>query len=148
MSSGGCSRMANMRGPPCNVEVAMRARDGGHLDVLLSAETITLGGETIAMRRRTSPSAIGPQRRFWPRNSAIGGFLSGADILILDAETGDIVDVNPFLIKLLGLSRAFLGKKLWEIGTFKDVLPARKNSRNFRMRAVRYDNLPLQTVGS
>ncbi len=35
-------------------------------------------------------------------------------ILILDAETGMIVDVNPFLIELLGISRkAFLDKKVW-----------------------------------
>src|SRR5512143_3228010 len=43
-------------------------------------------------------------------------------ILILDAETGSITDVNPFLINLLGYSREeFVEKKLWEVGAFKDV---------------------------
>jgi two-component system CheB/CheR fusion protein len=43
-------------------------------------------------------------------------------ILILDAETGMIVDVNPFLIELLGISRkAFLDKKVWELGFLKDI---------------------------
>ena len=43
-------------------------------------------------------------------------------ILILDAETGSITDVNPFRIKLLGYSREeFIQKKLWEVGAFKDV---------------------------
>ena len=43
-------------------------------------------------------------------------------ILILDAETGQIPDVNPFLIEMLGYSHEeFLGKKLWEIGAFKDI---------------------------
>jgi PAS domain S-box-containing protein len=43
-------------------------------------------------------------------------------ILILDAETGSITDVNPFLIKMLGYSRAeFVEKKLWEVGAFRDV---------------------------
>ncbi|MEI7727719.1 MAG: PAS domain-containing protein, partial [Bacteroidota bacterium] len=42
-------------------------------------------------------------------------------ILILDAETGMIVDVNPFLIELLGYSKEqFLEKAIWEIGFFKD----------------------------
>ena len=43
-------------------------------------------------------------------------------ILILDAGTGMIRDVNPFLIEMLGYSHEqFLGKKLWEIGSFKDT---------------------------
>ena len=43
-------------------------------------------------------------------------------ILILDADTGQIVDVNPFLIELTGYSHEdFLGKHLWEIGPFKDI---------------------------
>jgi PAS domain S-box-containing protein len=42
-------------------------------------------------------------------------------ILLLNATTGQIEDVNPFLIRLLGYSYdEFLGKKLWEIGSFKD----------------------------
>ncbi len=44
-------------------------------------------------------------------------------ILILDAETGMVVDVNPFLIQLLGFSReVFLGKEIWELGFFKDMV--------------------------
>lgn len=40
-------------------------------------------------------------------------------ILILDAGTGKIVEVNKFLIDMLGYSRKeFLDKKLWEIGAF------------------------------
>ena len=43
-------------------------------------------------------------------------------ILLLDAETGQIIDVNPFLIKLLDYSHdEFLGKKLWDIGLLRDV---------------------------
>ena len=44
-------------------------------------------------------------------------------ILILDAETGMVVDVNPFLIQLLGLSReAFLGKAIWLVYLSTTVL--------------------------
>ncbi len=42
-------------------------------------------------------------------------------ILILDGDTGEINDVNPFLIHMLGYTRdELLGKKLWELGVFKD----------------------------
>ena len=42
-------------------------------------------------------------------------------ILILDAGTGQIEDVNPFLIEMLGYSKEdIFGKKLWEIGAFRD----------------------------
>ena len=48
-------------------------------------------------------------------------------ILILDAETGVISDVNPYLIDMLGYSREeFVEKKLWEVGAFKDVEASRK----------------------
>ena len=41
-------------------------------------------------------------------------------ILIIDAQTGMVVDVNPFLAGLLGFSReAFLGKEIWELGFFR-----------------------------
>ena len=40
-------------------------------------------------------------------------------ILILDSDTGQVVDANPFMKDLLGYSQEeFLGRKLWEIGTF------------------------------
>ena len=43
-------------------------------------------------------------------------------ILLLDAETGMIVDVNPFLVEMLGFSHEqFVGKAIWEIGLFKDI---------------------------
>ena len=47
-------------------------------------------------------------------------------ILILDAKTGMITDVNPFLINILGYSREeFIKKKLWEVGALKILMPAR-----------------------
>ena len=42
-------------------------------------------------------------------------------ILILDAASLKITDVNPFMMELLGYSRdEFVGKELWEIGLFSD----------------------------
>jgi PAS domain S-box-containing protein len=43
-------------------------------------------------------------------------------ILILNAKTGQIDDVNPYMMDMLHYSREeFLGMKLWEIGAFKDI---------------------------
>jgi len=68
-------------------------------------------------------------------------------ILILDAETGQIVDVNPFLLEILGCSQEeLLGKKLWEIGTFRDIEESKATSAELKSKGyVRYDDLPLVT---
>jgi len=68
-------------------------------------------------------------------------------ILLLDAATGQITDVNPFLIELLGYTfEELLGKQLWEIGPFKDVVASQAAFRELqRKKYIRYDELPLQT---
>ncbi len=67
-------------------------------------------------------------------------------ILILDADTGEIVDVNPFLVDLLGYTHAeFVGKRLWEIGLFKDVAASRESFLELQAKGyVRYEDLPLE----
>ncbi len=43
-------------------------------------------------------------------------------ILILNYSNGEVVDVNPFLLEMLGFSHGkLIGKELWEIGFFKDI---------------------------
>src|SRR5665648_294217 len=75
-------------------------------------------------------------------------FASAKDgILILDAETGKITDVNPFLIDLLGFSyEQFIEKAIWEIGSFKDKI---SNYDKFlelqNSEYVRYHDLPIVT---
>jgi two-component system, cell cycle sensor histidine kinase and response regulator CckA len=69
-------------------------------------------------------------------------------ILILDGETGMIVDVNPFLVELLGFSRAaFLDKKVWELGFFKDLIANQTNFEELRQKEyIRYEDMPLETA--
>ncbi len=69
-------------------------------------------------------------------------------ILILDAVTGMIMDVNPFLIELLGFSRdLFLGKKIWELGFFKDIAANEAKFAELQEKEyVRYEDLPLETA--
>ncbi len=67
-------------------------------------------------------------------------------ILILDAETGQIADVNPFLVEMLGYSYAdFLGKRLWEIGPFKNINASKASFLELQDKGyVRYEDLPLE----
>jgi PAS domain S-box-containing protein len=69
-------------------------------------------------------------------------------ILILDAETGIIVDVNPFLIELLGYSKdQFIDKAIWEIGFFKDIVANQDNFLELQNKEyIRYEDLPLETA--
>jgi PAS domain S-box-containing protein len=69
-------------------------------------------------------------------------------ILILDAETGTIIDVNPFLIELLGFSHEqLMGEAIWEIGLFKDIASNKEKFMELhRQGYARYENLPLETA--
>ena len=68
-------------------------------------------------------------------------------ILILDAQTGRITDVNPFLCELLGYSRnELLGKELWEIGVFEDAAASRAAFEHLQQTGYdRHEDLPLKT---
>lgn len=68
-------------------------------------------------------------------------------ILILNSDTGQIDDVNPFLTDMLGYTREqLLGNKLWEIGPFKDTQASKSEFRKLqREGCVRYEDLPLET---
>jgi PAS domain S-box-containing protein len=66
-------------------------------------------------------------------------------VLILDANSGRIIDANPFMTRLLGYShQEFLGKELWEIGVFGDKLENEAAFRTLQEHGyIRYDHLPL-----
>ena len=67
-------------------------------------------------------------------------------ILIVNAETGAITDVNPFLIQMLGFSREeFIEKKLWEVGAFKDTKASKDAFQSLQKNEyIRYEDLPLK----
>ncbi len=68
-------------------------------------------------------------------------------ILILDAGTGRIADVNPFLVHLLGFSHAeMVGKTVAELSPFKDIESNRAMLERLQADGyVRYEDLPLET---
>ncbi len=70
-------------------------------------------------------------------------------IIILNADTGMIVNVNPYLIELLGYSYdTFLEKRIWDIGFFKDIAANKENFLELQQnKYIKYEDLPLETAG-
>ena len=68
-------------------------------------------------------------------------------ILLLDFETGQITDVNPFLIEMLGYTHSeFVGKKLWEVGLFK-IMTSRSAFSDLQAKGIIcYEDLPLEEL--
>jgi PAS domain S-box-containing protein len=68
-------------------------------------------------------------------------------ILILNAETGIVVDVNPFLITTMGFSHEqFVGKAIWELEFFRGIWANAEKFAALRDKEyLRYEHLPLET---
>ena len=70
-------------------------------------------------------------------------------ILIVDPATLKIIDANPFMTQMLGYPHdALVGKELFEIGLLKDETASQDMIAELkRSGQVRYENLPLESVG-
>ena len=68
-------------------------------------------------------------------------------ILILDADNGKIIDVNPFLLDLLDYPfESIIGLQLWEIGLFEDIAANQAAFAKLQTdEYIRYENHPLRT---
>jgi len=68
-------------------------------------------------------------------------------IFILDADTGQILDVNFFLVEMLGYSHEeLIGKQLWEIGAFRDIEATKSIYLELKRKGmVRCPDVPLET---
>ena len=103
------------------------------------------------------PPLVGPaENRLGAANSALRAsesryrrlFEAAQDgILLLNADTAQIEDANPFLTRMLGYSHAeMLGKKLWEVGAFADIGKSADMFVQLQAQGyVRYDDMPLKT---
>ncbi|MDT7807984.1 MAG: hypothetical protein QOJ70_1797 [Acidobacteriota bacterium] len=94
-------------------------------------------------RRQTVPEDLRASELHYRRL-----FESARDgILMLDAASRKITDVNPFMVEFLGYSQdEFLGKELWEIGLFKDKDESQTAFRELLATGyIRYEDVPLQT---
>ena len=132
----------------------------GHDMAQIDQVSEVVGDEGKRSPRTSLPSASVPSWERGDRDQATEALIASEvryrrlfetaqdGILILDAETGLIVDVNPFLIEMLGFSReAFVGKKIWELGCFKDTVANQDNFAELQQKEyIRYDDMPLETA--
>jgi PAS domain S-box-containing protein len=145
-------KLAGASDPVSNLERAYRRKNGSRVPVLV-ADRILRGedGAITGIRstlqdvteRKEAEAALKASETRYRRL-----FEAARDgVLILDAETGAVVDVNPFLIELLGFSReAFLGEKLWDLGAFRDIIANKVAFEELQAEGyVRYDDKPLAT---
>src|ERR1041385_2577222 len=114
--------------------------------------SITETDNITALKGRPEKTALDARENSTLRTSEIRYrrlFESARDgILILNAASLKITDVNPFMMELLGYSRdEFLGKELWEIGLFGDKDASQRAFKELQLNGyLRYENLPLQTT--
>lgn len=68
-------------------------------------------------------------------------------ILILDAVSGKVIDVNPYLTHLLGYSKEeLLDREIWGIDAFKNIGYSMDNFIELQIKGeIRYGDMPLQT---
>jgi PAS domain S-box-containing protein/diguanylate cyclase (GGDEF)-like protein len=68
-------------------------------------------------------------------------------ILVLDGETGVVVDVNPCMTRMLGYGRnEIIDEPLWSVPAFRNAAATKGHFQDLvREPHVRYDSLPLET---
>src|SRR6185503_19621595 len=68
-------------------------------------------------------------------------------ILILNGDTGRIIDANPFLQDMLGYAESeLIGKALWEIGPVKNIAASQEAMQQLQYKEyIRYEDIPLET---
>ena len=68
-------------------------------------------------------------------------------ILILDFESGKVIDANPYILNMLGIDlKTSIGKELWEIGIFSDIKASKEAFTVLKaVGYIRYEDLPLET---
>jgi PAS domain S-box-containing protein len=66
-------------------------------------------------------------------------------ILILDSDTGRIIDVNQFLSEMLGiLKENFLEKTIWEIGFFQNIIDSKDKLLELKQkRFTQFEGIPI-----
>jgi PAS domain S-box-containing protein len=69
-------------------------------------------------------------------------------ILLLDKQTGNIVNINPAVVELFGDSSEFIGKNLKDIGLLKDIGDAQEIIQKLNeVGFIFYDYVPVETKG-
>ena len=134
------------------IEYTVQRKDGSQFPAIIHSSLIHRGDATIGLRgiivdisgfKRAERAIVASEIRYRRL------FETAKDgILLLNADTGMVIDANPFLVELLGFSHAaFLGKAIWELGVFKDIVANHAKFSELQQKGyVRYEHLPLKTA--
>jgi PAS domain S-box-containing protein len=108
------------------------------MDISFALETFENAGQRITAEKNLIKSEHRYRRLFETAQDAI---------LILDGDSGEILDANKFIIDMLGYPlEYFKGKRLWEIGFIEDKSFAKNAFSNLKVDGyIRYEDLPLET---
>ena len=128
-----------------DVEIEPKTRRGESQTLLVNArrlqspgqeQLILMAFEDITERKQAAEARY---RRLF--ESARDG------IVIVDAFTGDILDLNPYAEHLFGYRKdELIGTKLWEFELIRSLPNARETLDQIRERGVlRFDNFPVRT---
>ncbi len=132
-------------------DIAVEAVRKGAADYLLKDRIARLGPavEHVLRQKRLREEGKQSERALLASEISYRRLFEAArdGILILDGDTGHISDVNPFLLEMLGFSKdEMIGKPIWEIGPFNDIVSNKGKFAELQERGyVRYHNLPLET---
>ncbi|MEJ2618693.1 MAG: PAS domain S-box protein [Candidatus Thiodiazotropha sp.] len=129
------------------IEVSGLRKDGNEFPVELSIATLRINNRLHAVgiahditeHKRATESELRYRRLF---ESAKDG------IMILDANTGMVVDANPSVLALLGCTLAECRcKHVWELGPLKHTVANQDKFLELQEQGyVRYEDLPLETA--
>ncbi|MDD1689642.1 MAG: PAS domain S-box protein [Methanoregula sp.] len=108
-------------------------------DISFALATLDHEEQRIAATKELKQSELQYRRLFETAQDAI---------LILDGDTGEIIDANPFILKMLGYPlEDFIGRHLWELGFLKDKSFAQTAFAKLKTEGyIRYEDLPLETI--
>jgi len=69
-------------------------------------------------------------------------------VLFIDADAGKIIEINQYLIDLLGYSKEyFFDKRIWDMEFFNDIVPNKKKFLALQQREfIHYDDVPIKTA--
>jgi two-component system, cell cycle sensor histidine kinase and response regulator CckA len=130
-------------------ELALRRDVDESIHVLITAAASEDGQECriaavdITERKRAEEALRESEKRYRHLFEA-----AKEGILILDADTAKVIDVNPFLTRLLGYSHTDLvGKSLWDFRSLKDLVGSTQAFAEMTAgEYVRREGLPLETT--
>lgn len=107
-------------------------------DISYALETLDHEEQRLAAESELKRSELRYRRLFETAQDAI---------LILDGDSGEIIDANTFILDMLGYPlEYFLGRHLWELGFLKDKTLAKKAFEILKTAGyIRYEDLPLET---